>query len=202
MPLFCLTRGAVAHSSEGISRRKCAQGVVRQLGVIAPPDQELPGAVARPIVLEDAEPLGQHAPRSLELVLASATGERGLDQLRRYAAPAELELDPLGAPSAEGAAIFGEALCVVGVVEHPGALELGHDFVDQLGIDPLALEIGPELRDRAIADRQGSAGEVERPPQFLLRRRQAAFSSGASASSAGAGISATVPPSCAIPTAS
>lgn len=147
MPLFCLTGGALAHSSEGISRRKCAQGVVRQLGVIAPPNQELPGAVPRPIVLEDAEPLGQDTARGLELVLASATGERGLDQLARNAALAEFELDPLRAPPAQDAAVLGEALGVAGVVEHARALELGHDLVDQVWLDPLPFEVCPELRD-------------------------------------------------------
>jgi hypothetical protein len=214
MPYFSLTRGLSARASEGSSRRGPAQGglrgpavrpngVVGELWLVAPAHEELPGAVARPVVVQrPAEPLGEQAGRRLELVAAAAGGERGLDQIARDAAPDELLLDPVGTPSHQGAAILGEPLGEAGIVEDVGGLQLGDDLVDELGLDPLALEICPQVRDRPVAYRQGLAGEIERPAQLLLGRRQAAFSSGASAVSAGAGISATVPPSCPMPVTS
>src|SRR5215212_3895342 len=60
--------------------------VVGQLGVVASPDEQLPGAVALPIVLERGrEPLGEQAAGGVELVLARAPGERRLDHVGRDA---------------------------------------------------------------------------------------------------------------------
>ena len=97
--------------------------------------------------------------------------------------------------------VLRETLGIASVVEHVRPLQLDYDLLNKAGFDPLALQIRLQLGNRAVADRKGPAGQVEGPAELLVRRRQAACSSGVSASSlAGVGISATVP--CAMPTAS
>ena len=176
--------------------------VIRELGVISAPNQQLPRAIPRAIVLQPGEPLGEQAAGGHKLVIASPPREGQFDQLTRHAAPREILLDPLRAPPHEGTAIIGESLRVAGVVEDTAPLELADDLLDQLGLHAFALEIGLQLGDRAVANGQGLTRQVEGPAQLLLGRRQAACSSGASVVSAGAGISATLPPPCAMPTAS
>jgi hypothetical protein len=43
--------------------------------------------------------------------------------------------------------VLGEALGVARVVQDARARELGYDPVDQVGLDPLVLEVRPELGD-------------------------------------------------------
>jgi hypothetical protein len=177
-------------------------GVVRQLGVEAAPYQELPGAVARAVVRERGEALREEALSRCQLVRAAALGERRLDQLGGYATARQVLLDPLGSPAVQRAPVLGEPLRIPGVIEDVRALELADHLVDQPGLDPLALEIGPQLGGRPVANRQRPAGDVEGPAELLLGSAQAACSSGGSLGSAAGGICATVASPCEMPVAS
>lgn len=145
-----------------------ADGVVRQLGVVAAAHQQLPRPVAGAVVEQwVAEALGQQLARGHQLVLSRPRCEDGLDQVARDAALQQVLLDPLGAPPRERAAILGKALGIAGVVEQPALRELGYYDVDRLRLDPLALEEGAQLSDRAVADGERAAREVEGPPLLL-----------------------------------
>ena len=98
-----LTRGRAARVAEGIPRRGRAQGalgraavgahgVVRQFRVEAAPDEQLPGAVARPVVLQGA----RSAPR--------APGTRPPARPRGRAAPGPSRSAPAGSRAAPGPA--------------------------------------------------------------------------------------------------
>lgn len=178
-----------------------ADRVIRELGVISAPNQQLPRAIPRAIILQPGEPLGEQAAGGHELVITSPPRERQFDQLARHAPPREILLDPLRAPPHQRAAVVGESLRVAAVVEDTALLELADHLLDQVGLHAFALEIGLQLGDRTVANGQGLTRQVEGPAQLLLGPAQAAFSS--SASPAGStGISATVAPPWPMPTAS
>jgi hypothetical protein len=156
-------------------------GLVRERGLVAAPDQEAPGAVALEVPSQRArEALGEQHGRRLELRVPPTVREGGLDQVGWHAAALEVARDALAPPALEGALVLREAAGVAGVVDVARLGQLG-----DRGLDRVVTYLSPaqeltQLRGRAVALGERPPGEIERAPALAFGSglRYAAFSSG------------------------
>ena len=94
-----------------------SNGLVGELRVVPPADQQPPGAVAFAVVAHGGRALLEQQHRGPQLGLATLVGNGSLDQVGRDATAVQLAGDPLRAPAVELALVLGKAPGVAGVVE-------------------------------------------------------------------------------------
>ena len=138
--------------------------LVGKLGLIPPPNEQLPGTVATAVVLgRRGEALLEKLQGGLELGLALHSGQGALDELALDATPVQVALDPLRAPAIERPAVLDELPRVAGVVEKTGLLELRYRLVDLSRSHPPSLETATQLGDGVRSPTKRLVGELDRP---------------------------------------
>lgn len=168
------------------------QGIVRELELVAAPDQHAECAIARPVVVRRiGKPVFEQVQRRLKLVAGPELGQRRGHQLGSDAQLGEPAFDALGPPAVQRTPVGCEAHREARVVE----IALLAQRVDRFGRrrlrDPARVQMRPDLGDRAIAPAEVTVGQAECALE-LLGAQAACSSIAASGSASATGRSASI----------
>src|SRR3954452_21190 len=150
-----------------------ADGVVGELELVAAAHEQSERALALAVgTRRRPQATAEQVDGGGELVVVIGVRRRGARERPVDSEGDEAMLDALGAPRVEAPAVLGEAPREASVVEVTLALELGNRPLDARGLDPLALEMAPDLGHRAVAVAEVHVAQIERILKLSLRVRR------------------------------